>query len=159
MDCKELISNMRKYSAFGLPPEECKRVATTIETLLAEREAAAKSVKMLINLGKDAWKLTETCNKLGVDELLGQLTEECGELVQAAQKVRRARKGTTPVSLDDALVKLIEECSDVLLCIDALAEVDLVDLVGMQFVGRYKNDRWYQRTVQREEEDGLQRAD
>lgn len=100
---------------------------------------------MLIDLGKDAWKLTETCNKLGVDELLGQLTEECGELVQAAQKVRRARKGTTPVSLDDALVKLIEECADVLLCIDALTRMGLVDQTGLQFIGRYKNDRWYSR--------------
>lgn len=105
---------------------------------------------MLIDVGKDAWKLAETCDKLGVEELLGQLTEECGELVQAAQKVRRARKGTTPMSLDDALAKLIEECADVLLCIDSLTIVGQVDPVGIQFVGQYKNDRWYRRVVKGE---------
>lgn len=102
---------------------------------------------MIIELGQEGWKLAETCNKLGTEELLGQLTEECGELVQAAQKVRRALKGTTPVSLDDARVKLIGECADVLLCIDALTLEGLVNPTGMQFVGRYKNDRWYRRAV------------
>lgn len=39
---------------------------------------------------------------LGREELLGQLSEECCELGQAAQKVRRAMKGTTPVRLEEA---------------------------------------------------------
>lgn len=91
-------------------------------------------------------KLSEICNILGSEEMLGQLTEECGELVQAAQKVRRALKGTTPVSVDDALVTLAEECADVMLLIDCLVELGLVDRMGAQFIGRYKTDRWYERT-------------
>lgn len=83
---------------------------------------------------------------------LGQLTEECGELIQATQKVRRALKGTTPVSLDDALVHLAEECADVALCIDTLATVKLVNEVGVQNIGRYKTGRWYGRVC----EDGKQ---
>lgn len=106
---------------------------------------------MLIDLKGDDWKLEETYNKLGVEEILGQLTEECGELVQAAQKYRRAIKGTTPVSKDDATVKLIEECADVLLCIDALTLEGIIDQTGVQFVGRYKNDRWYRREVKGED--------
>ena len=106
---------------------------------------------MLIDLKGDAWKLAETYNKLGTEEMLGQLCEECGELVQAAQKVRRAIKGTTPVSLDGAKVKIIEECADVLLCIDALTLGGIVDQTGVQFVGRYKNDRWYRREVKGED--------
>lgn len=102
---------------------------------------------MLIDTKKESYKLQETVNKLGVEELLGQLCEECGELVQAAQKVRRAMKGTTPLSLDDAIVKIVEECADVLLCIDALTLGGVVDQTGVQFVGRYKNDRWYRRIV------------
>lgn len=105
---------------------------------------------MLIDTGKEELKLREIANKLGAEELIGQLTEECGELVQAAQKVRRAIKGTTPVSMDDAMVKLIEECADVLLCIDALTKTGIIDPIGVQFVGRYKNDRWHRREIKGE---------
>lgn len=90
-------------------------------------------------------KLSELCNILGIEEILGQLTEECGELIQAAQKVRRAMNGTTPVSLDDALVHLSEECADVAVCIDALTEVGLIEEDKIQSIGRYKNDRWHGR--------------
>lgn len=102
---------------------------------------------MLIDTGKESWKLAEVYKKLGTEEMLGRLCEECGELVQAAQKVRRAMNGATPVSLDDAKVKIIEESADVLLCIDALTLGGIVDSTGVQFVGRYKNDRWYRREV------------
>ena len=70
---------------------------------------------MLIDLNKDAWKLEDVYSKLGAEEILCQLCEECGELIKAANKVRRAMKGTTPVSLDDAKTNLIEECADVLM--------------------------------------------
>lgn len=66
--------------------------------------------------------------------------------------VRRALKGTTHVSLDDALVHLTEECADVALCIDTLMTVKLVNEVGMQNIGRYKTGRWYGRVC----EDGKQ---
>lgn len=104
---------------------------------------------MLINLSEeDRRKRSEICNILGVEEILGQVSEECSELVQAAQKVRRARKGTTPVSLDDALVRLAEECADVCVTIDCLVELGLVIPTGIQFIGRYKLDRWYERTLE-----------
>lgn len=92
-------------------------------------------------------KLSEICNILGQEEIIGQLTEECGELVQAAQKVRRALKGTTPVSVNDALVSLAEECADVMLLIDCLNELGLIDRTGVQYIGRYKTDRWHHRVV------------
>lgn len=114
---------------------------------------------MLIELS-DAGHMRQSdiCMKLGLEELLGQLTEECGELVQAAQKVRRAINGTTPVSLDAAKKHLCEECADVALCIDTLTRMGLVDENGIQFIGRYKNDRWHKRICE-EAENGLQRAD
>lgn len=96
-------------------------------------------------------KLSEICDALGLDEMLGQITEECGEMVQAAPKVRRARKGTTPVSLDDAVVRLTEECADVALCIDCLIELGILDRTGVQFIGRYKTERWYSRVVKKSE--------
>lgn len=93
----------------------------------------------------DEHKLCGICETLGVEELLGQLTEECGELVQAAQKLRRVFKGTTHVTLEDALVRLAEECADVALCIDTLTTVHLVNEVGVQNIGRFKTNRWHGR--------------
>lgn len=90
-------------------------------------------------------KLSEICSELGAEEMLGQISEECSELVQAAQKVRRAIKGTTPVNKDDALVHLTEECADVALLIDCMIELGLVDRTGIQFIGRYKTNRWHGR--------------
>lgn len=101
---------------------------------------------MLIEQKEDGKiKLSEVRNILGVEEILGQLTEECAELIQAAQKVRRALKGTTPVSVDDAVVNLVEECADVFLALDCLDEFGLLNMTGVQFVGRYKTDRWHKR--------------
>lgn len=100
----------------------------------------------------DEHKLCGICETLGVEELLGQLAALLCELVQAAQKLRRVFKGTTHVALEDALVRLAEECADVALCIDTLMTVKLVNEVGMQNIGRYKTGRWYGRVC----EDGKQ---
>ncbi len=107
---------------------------------------------MLIQLDdEERRKQLKICDALGIDELLGQFCEECAEAIQAAQKVRRALRGTTPVSKDDALVNLTEECADVALLIDCLIELGLVYRTGVQFIGRYKIDRWYRRVVSADE--------
>ena len=46
---------------------------------------------------EDSQKLEEVCNELGMDEMLRQCSEECAELIQAAQKLRRVFCKTTPV--------------------------------------------------------------
>lgn len=48
-----------------------------------------------------------------VNEMLDQLEEECGELVQACVKFKRAYKQTTPVTIVEARKKLQEELADV----------------------------------------------
>lgn len=101
---------------------------------------------MLIDVGRDAWKLMYICNYLGEEELLGQLTEECGELVQAAQKVRRARRGTTPVRFADAVDKLEEETADVLVCLEMLIDWGMIDLKRVEKIQRRKVRRWFSRT-------------
>lgn len=111
-----------------------------------ERCEERKGSTALIDLDVERIKLDRTATALGAEELLGQLCEECGELIQAAQKMRRAMKGTTPVSMDDAIVHITEECADVALCIDAITSVGIVDGCGVQFIGRYKCGRWYKRT-------------
>lgn len=132
---------------------------------------------MLIDLDDEGRRRrNEICMKSGAHELLGQLTEElgeaiqavmevkeafgcaitqdqawkidrmirkCGELIQAAQKVRRAMNGTTSVSLDDAVVHLSEECAGIAVCIDALIESGLIEEDKIQSIGRFRNDQWH----------------
>ena len=86
---------------------------------------------------------------LGCEELLGQLTEECCELGQAAQKVRRAMKGTTPVRLEAAREKLTEEVGDVLLLLDFMEKNSLLTLEEARNIAGSKLVRWYGRTVGR----------
>lgn len=101
---------------------------------------------MITKLSYIGWKKqADVCMKLGVEELLGRITEECGELVQAAQKYRRVLNGTTTVSLETAIENLCEECADVVLCIDMLIRSGLVDEAEMHTIGRIKNDREYKR--------------
>ena len=100
----------------------------------------------LIGLDVERIKLDRTATALGAEELLGQLCEECGKLIQAAQKMRRSMKGATPMSVDDAVVQLTEKCADVALRIDAIASAGVVSGCGVQFIGRYKCGRWYKRT-------------
>ena len=46
-------------------------------------------------------------------EMLDQLIEECGELIQACVKFKRAYNQTTPVTIFEARKKLQEELADV----------------------------------------------
>ena len=41
---------------------------------------------------KQTTKLKQIADKLGKEEILCQLSEECGELIQACLKYRRAKK-------------------------------------------------------------------
>ena len=41
-------------------------------------------------------KIYEITDKLGKEEILCQLSEECSELIQACLKYRRTMKGLTP---------------------------------------------------------------
>lgn len=54
------------------------------------------------------------------EELLRQTAEEAAELAQAALKVIRSVRGTTPISEKEALDNLAEEIGDVQNCIDIL---------------------------------------
>ena len=101
---------------------------------------------MLIELDKFGLDQQEQIiQKLGVEEILSQLSEECCELAQAAQKVRRVLHGTTPVSMDDAEAMLEEEAGDVMLLLDCLERMSLYDPVEAKTSAQGKNIRWFQR--------------
>lgn len=59
--------------------------------------------------------MNEIAKNVSLDALLMQLAEECGELTQAVCKYYRATHddNPTPLTLADALDKLVEEIADV----------------------------------------------
>ena len=59
-------------------------------------------------------KVFEIADKLGKEEILCQLSEECAELIQSCLKYRRTTKGLTPKS-EEVRENLFEELSDVLM--------------------------------------------
>lgn len=67
----------------------------------------------------------ENANKLGVQTLLFQTQEECGELVKAVGKFNRCRGigQKTETSIEDARANLIEEIADVQICLEQLVYV------------------------------------
>lgn len=92
-------------------------------------------------------KLNEITDKLGKEEILCQLSEECFELIQACLKYRRTMKGLTPKTEKETRDNLIEEMADVLLNIE-----QLISLLGedtnreIDIIQAYKTDRWWNRT-------------
>ena len=65
-------------------------------------------------------RLLDVANKLGIENVLCILAEECSELSQAALKCRRVALGLTPKSKEEAFSNLVEEISDVESCITQL---------------------------------------
>lgn len=103
---------------------------------------------MLCNLNKqERRKQTEIILKLGPEEILSQLSEECCELGKAAQKLRRVLCGTTPVSMEKAMRGLEEEIGDVFLALDCVERVGAFDLETAIRSAHQKNERWYRRAV------------
>lgn len=75
-----------------------------------------------------------------------QLAEECSELAQAALKMARILRGEnkTPVSVQEAKQNLVEECSDVMLCLEVLGLYSDSNIVSE------KLERWVNRNPKEE---------
>lgn len=103
---------------------------------------------MIFELDTEAIDMqNEVILALGTEEILNQLTEECGELIQAAQKVRRAMAGTTHIRVPESLISLQEETADALLCIDCLEAAGIIDAECVKKIMDHKNKRWYARVI------------
>lgn len=91
--------------------------------------------------------LKDIINFLGKEEMLNQLEEECAELIQAASKVKRAKKGLTPVAEENAIEMLAEEIADVQLLIfmvayaEKISDDKLTEIIGKKAV------RWHERLL------------
>lgn len=103
-------------------------------------------------------KVFEIADKLGKEEILYQLSEECAELIQSCLKYHRTIKGLTPKSKEEVRENLFEELSDVLMNIEQIKYLfnkELSDTVVENVIEKwhsYKADRWYRRTFISQEE-------
>ena len=99
-------------------------------------------------------KIYEIADKLGKEEILCQLSEECAELIQACLKYRRATKGLTPKTKDETFGNIVEEVSDVLLNISQILylfkDKGIEDVI--KSIQTYKTNRWWRRTFVSQDE-------
>ena len=99
-------------------------------------------------------KIYEIADKLGTEEILCQLSEECSELIQACLKYRRTMKGLTPKTEDEIRENLFEELADVLLNIQQVMYLFFDEKVeeSIKSIQSYKTNRWWRRTFISQEE-------
>ena len=99
-------------------------------------------------------KVYEIANKLGTEEILCQLSEECSELIQACLKYRRTMKGLTPKTEDEVKGNLFEELADVLLNIEQMIYLFSNEGIkdSIESIQSYKTNRWWRRTFISQEE-------
>ena len=99
-------------------------------------------------------KINEIADKLGKEEILCQLSEECSELVQACLKYRRTMKGLTPKTESEVRDNLFEELADVLANIQQImylfSDENIDDRI--KTIQSYKTNRWWKRTFISQEE-------
>ena len=100
-------------------------------------------------------KIYEIADKLGKEEILCQLSEECAELIQACLKYRRSVNGLTPKTEEETRIDLFEELGDVLLNIEQIMylfekEGDVRKIVESN--QSYKSNRWWRRTFVSQDE-------
>ena len=99
-------------------------------------------------------KINEIADKLGKEEILCQLSEECSELIQACLKYRRTMKGLTPKAETEVRDSLFEELADVLLNIEQMMYLFSNENIkdSIESIQTYKTDRWWRRTFISQEE-------
>lgn len=88
--------------------------------------------------------IEKIAERMGAEELLCQLAEECAELAQAANKYRRTLGTKNPVrmSTEEAKEKLMEEIADVSLCLKALGADSGINRMKVQSIMQEKAERW-----------------
>ena len=93
-------------------------------------------------------------NKIGTPAVLEQCAEECAELTHACLKLSRKIRdeNPTPREYKDIRESVIEEISDVYLCIDFIIDrlnINPWDLIEME---SKKKQRWVDRLKEKENE-------
>lgn len=95
----------------------------------------------------DAVIIDAIASKISTEDIIDQMIEECGELIQACVKLKRAYKGTTPVTVNDARVDLVEEMADVAVAHNVMmfGVLTAKERLKVGHVERRKLERWIDR--------------
>ena len=88
---------------------------------------------------------------LPIERKLINLIEECGEVVQAATKLIRAKNGDTPITEQEAWDHLLEELADTELCSEMITTGK--DRIVIRSIKNRKRRRWEERLEQEAEDD------
>lgn len=116
-------------------------------------DVSAEDLKYAMN-NKGGWDHMNNKIEDSVDirAKLEQLTEECGELIQACMKLCRALGNGNPtkVTKDEAIAKVLEEWSDVeiagiyiLRMLEGMVDYDIYEKIDE--IGKFKEQRWIDR--------------
>ena len=116
-------------------------------------DVSAEDLKYAMNCNKGGNQMNnEIEDSVDIRAKLEQLTEECGELIQASMKLIRALGNGNPtkVSKDEAIAKVLEEWSDVeiagiyiLRMLEDMADYDIYEKI--EEIGKFKEQRWIDR--------------
>ena len=86
--------------------------------------------------------------RIGLPALLEQTAEACAELNKACLKLARILRNEnyTPCKMTDIVYNLHEEIADILVCIEELANADVLKIESITKIQDAKKTRWYDRT-------------
>lgn len=128
------------WKAMDSPYSPCFEVKENDESP-ASRLVDAYSPKGVAPTSGTYSKYKAIRDNLSLPDIYGQLAEECCELAQAALKMQRSLLGANPTnkSIDKYEKNLVEELSDVSLCLEILK------VKADRSIMRRKLDRWLRR--------------
>lgn len=94
-------------------------------------------------------RFKELVDKYGKEYIYRQLSEECCELAQACLKVIRADRKETPMRMDEAWERFLEELADVALMVEIVEDMFLYerDIHTIAEISERKEKRMYERLL------------
>ena len=133
--------------------ETLEKLADRLNKVGESFDVSAEDLKYAMNhKGGENQMNNEIEDSVDIRAKLEQLTEECGELIQASMKLIRALGNGNPtkVSKDEAIAKVLEEWSDVeiagiyiLRMLEDMADYDIYEKI--EEIGKFKEQRWIDR--------------
>lgn len=132
--------------------ESLEKIAERLNKVGESFDVSAEDLRYAINHKGGKQMNNEIEDSVDIRAKLEQLTEECGELIQASMKLIRALGNGNPtkVSKDEAIAKVLEEWSDVeiagiyiLKMLEDMADYDIYEKIDE--IGKFKEQRWIDR--------------
>lgn len=93
-------------------------------------------------------------DEIGLPAVLEQYAEEAVEAAHAALKLSRILRGENPCRAEklETLHKLIDESADVMVCMNALEEADILEPTQMDSICMFKRTRWENSIIEKKKQ-------